>query len=211
MYNLINSNIDLLLNGIQREDHIDPYIHIGKAFNKRENSSPDFKAKYRKFYQLDAARLSSEFCESYFALLEKNRDKEEIDIRDIIEKLYELKCNKKGTHSVHFSFASKLVHTIHSDLPIYDSMVAAFYYFPVKAYWSKDRKIEEYLLSYEFLKREYTRIMDQNILEQSIDKFKNKFCVGEEYSNVKIIDTLIWRYVALLKTGAVRDDHVRYD
>ena len=211
MYRLINSNIDILLRGISKKEHIDPYISICTSFEKRENKCPEFKTTYRKFYQLNAARLSNDFCESYFSLLEENREKDEIDIRDITNRLYEIECNKKGTHAVHFSFSSKLAHTLDNRLPVYDSMVAAFYFFPnIKPNWKKGEKIEEYLKSYEFLISEYHRINDESLLKHSMDKFRKQFDVGDEYSNIKIIDTLIWRYTALLKTGAVRDSQVKY-
>jgi hypothetical protein len=211
MYRLINDNISLLLSGINKKEHIDPYISITRSFKEGKNNSVDFKITYRKFYQLNVARLSDEFCESYFSLLERNRNTREIDIETITNELYELESNKQGTHAVHFSFASKLVHTLDNSLPVYDSMVAAFYFFPaIKFNWRKERKIKEYLKSYQFLKKEYHRIIEGNLLKQSINKFREKFSVVNDYTDVKIIDTLLWRYSALLKSGAVRGGEIKY-
>lgn len=211
MYRLINKNIDLLLDGISKEDHVDPYISIRESFENRRNNSAEFKATYRKFYQLNAARLSNEFCESYFSLLEENRNNKNIDIESITNSLYELESNSKGTHAVHFSFASKLVHTIDNAFPVYDSMIASFYFLPdIKPKWNKDRKIQEYLDSYQFLVAEYRRVIENNLLKSAVDKFRERFSVGVEYSDVKLIDTLLWRYTALLKSGAVRNGHIQY-
>ncbi|SEI45273.1 hypothetical protein SAMN04244572_00336 [Azotobacter beijerinckii] len=211
MYHLINNNVQLLLNGINREDHIDPYVSIRESFENQKNNTPKFRSTYRQFYKLNAARLSEKFCELYFALLEEHRNDEYIQVESITNSLYELESNSKGTHAVHFSFASKLVHTINNDLPVYDSMVAAFYFFPnIKSNWNKAKKIEEYLTSYHFLINEYKRVIENNLLGQAIEQFRERFEVGIEYSDVKLIDTLIWRYTALLKSGAIRNGQMQY-
>lgn len=211
MYTLINNNIKLLLDGIKKKDHIEPYLSIRESFEKQESHNSEFKNTYRKFYQLNAARLSDEFCESYFSLLEQSRNAGQVDIQNITNCLYELESNKKGTHAVHFSFASKLAHTLDNALPVYDSMVAAFYFFPnIKQNWTKERKIEEYLASYQFLRNEYYRIIENNLLMPAIDAFKQRFNIGDNYSDIKVIDTLIWRYTALLKSGAIRNGIIQY-
>ena len=211
MYSLINNNINLLLDGINEKDHITPYISISESFNKNQSNNLEFKMLYRKYYQLNAARLSEDFCESYFSLLEENRTNDTIDIVDITNRLYELKSNSRGIHSVHFSFASKLVHTVNNVLPIYDSRVAEFYFFPnIKPKWDKDRKTQEYLASYHFLREEYDRIIEDKLLELSIAEFRKKFTTVEKYSDVKLIDTILWRYTAFLKSGAVRDGEIQY-
>ena len=159
---------------------------------------------------MNAARLSDDFCSAYFNLL--NRANREISVEEIINALYFIQSNAKGIHAVHFSFATKLIHTLDNNLPIYDRMVATFYFLPdIKQNWTKEKKIEVYLNSYKFLKSEYERVIDNNLLEISIDKFRKKFDVDDkQYSNCKVIDTLIWRYTALLKSGAICNRHIQY-
>jgi hypothetical protein len=211
MYALINSSIEMLMRGISRIEHVQPYVDICELFSEGKSSSKDFRFKYRKFFQLNAARLSEEFCSRYFALLEQNRSNEEVDPFNIVETLYEIPSNSKGTNAVHFSFATKLVHTIDRNRPIYDSMVAAFYFFPeIKPTWGKDKKISEYKQVYSFLGKEYARVLEQRLLADSIQAFRQKFALGQSYSDIKVIDTLIWRYTAYLKAGALRDGRIRY-
>ena len=109
-------------------------MFIRTSFSNSENNDTEFKSVFRKFYQLNAAKLSGEFCESYFSLLEECREKNDNNIVEIIDRLYEIESNKKGTHAVHFSFSTKLAHTLDNTLPIYDSLVAAFYFFPERFY-----------------------------------------------------------------------------
>lgn len=210
MYCHINGNIELLLNDINRQNHVADYIVIHDKYEAKESNTSEFKSMYRRYYQLNAARLSEEFCDSYFRMLENGRNKE-INIEQIVNDLYKLKSNSKGCNAVHFSFATKLAHTINNSLPIYDRMVASFYFFPdIKQHWSKDRKINEYMASYQYLVNEYGRVIDKNLLSPSIERFRSIFDVGDNYSDVKIIDTLIWRYTAFLKSGAMRIGKIQY-
>lgn len=210
MYTLINNNIDTLLREINRKSHVLPYIELSNSFRQGDYNTNAFQRQYRDFYQLNAARLSDDFCSAYFNLL--NRANREISVEEIINALYFIQSNAKGIHAVHFSFATKLIHTLDNNLPIYDRMVATFYFLPdIKQNWTKEKKIEVYLNSYKFLKSEYERVIDNNLLEISIDKFRKKFDVDDkQYSNCKVIDTLIWRYTALLKSGAICNRHIQY-
>jgi len=52
MYHFINSNIDMLLRGIKKKEHVDPYTCICTSFEKRENTGSEFKSTFRKLYQL---------------------------------------------------------------------------------------------------------------------------------------------------------------
>lgn len=90
-------------------------------------------------------------------------------------------------------------------------MIAAFYFFPdIKPNWSKEKKLKEYLENYQFLKTEYSRVITKGLLNQSMDKFREYFSIRNEFSDVKIIDTLIWRHTALLKSGAFRNRQILY-
>ncbi len=209
MYGLINDNIKLLLKGINRKTQIDPYILINNSLGSRTKK---FEDNYRKYYALNAARLSNDFYTAYFDILFEHIGIQEPNIVDIVNELYKVPANSKGKNTIQFSFASKLVHTINPNLPIYDSMVANFYFFPeIKPMWGKDKKIEEYMKSYNFLKDEYSRIIQNKLLNDSIQEFRQHFSLDiEEYSDNKIIDSLIWRYVAFLKSGVLRESIIKY-
>jgi hypothetical protein len=211
MYSLINKNIETLLDGISNNEHVQPYVYISRAFKKDENRTREFKSTYRKFYQLNAARLSEEFCEKYFSLLDECKSKSITSVEYVINNLYEVPGNAKEVHAIHFSFATKLVHTVNPNLPIYDSMVSTFYFAPeVKYSWKKEQKIQACLRTYEFLQDEYKRITDENLLSESIEKFRMRFNIGSEYSDCKVIDTLLWRCTVWLKSGAVCNHQIQY-
>jgi hypothetical protein len=47
---------------------------------------------------------------------------------------------------------------------------------------------------YEFLKKEYQRILESGVLSASIQAFRQRF-EGKNHTDEKIIDSLIWKFV----------------
>jgi hypothetical protein len=64
--------------------------------------------------------------------------------------------------------------------------------------------------SYRFLVSEYQRVLKEGIMGDAISTFRNHFDLTNLYSDQKIIDTLIWKLVPFLESGAVRDGIVMY-
>jgi hypothetical protein len=212
MYNLINKHIDKILDAIDSTRDISPYIRLVQQLNVVDVSThAEFQQVYRKYWQLNAARLSENFCQSYFALLESLKGAHDIDIKTVAQQLLEIPTHGDGRHSLQFSFASKLVHMVDHRLPIYDSMVESFYFLPTASI-SEDTeaKLQRLMASYGFLRIEYDRVLQNGLLSHAIELFRHRLRLGAEYSDNKIIDTLIWRFVGFMRDGAIRDGEVVY-
>jgi len=96
-------------------------------------------------------------------------------------------------------------------MPVYDKMIADFYFLPSGPGKEENKdKLNRLLISYEFLVGEYSRILKNNFLGHCIERFRKKFSLGSEYSDIKVIDTIIWKFVSMLRRGAVRDKNVVY-
>lgn len=212
MYQHINDNIDKIIDSINRDSDIDPYVVLLSMFcNGSVEKNEEFKTTYRKYWQLNAARISNDYSDHYFKILEKYREVDNPVLSDIIMELYAVPTNSKGSKAVQFSFATKLLHTIDNTLPIFDSNVSAFYFFPeIKYKWKPEKKFAVSLLIYGFLEKEYKRIIEHNLLESSIAKFRSNFGLSENYTDQKIIDTLIWRFVAYLRSGVMVNGEMKY-
>jgi hypothetical protein len=212
MYTLINSHIDKILDAINPATDVEPYVWLVRHFNDINVAThTEFQRIYRRYWQLYAARLSSSFCQSYFALLESSKSAQDVAVKTVAQQLLEVPTHGDARRSVQFSFASKLVHMINRRLPIYDSMVESFYFLPAgPAKESTDAKLERLVASYGFLVAEYTRVLQQGLLTHAIQRFRLRFHVGHEYTDNKIIDTLIWRFVGFMRGGAVRNKEVVY-
>jgi hypothetical protein len=131
-------------------------------------------------------------------------------VEEITRTLYEIPINAKEKKVLQFSFASKLVHMINPRLPVYDRMVESFYFLPRSYAGTAQKKLANLLRSYRFLVAEYDRILREGLLASAIDELRRRFQLPAEYSDQKIIDTLIWKFVPFLESGALRDGSVVY-
>jgi hypothetical protein len=212
MYHLINENIANVLDTIYRKKDIDPYLKMAEIFNTgRVADNDEYKTTYRKYWQLNAARLSDHYCNHYFQVMEDHRHQHHVDIEDVVKALYEVPSNSKGRKTIQFSFATKLLHTIDNTLPIYDSLVVDFYFLPqIKPSWKYGNKLSAYTRAYNFLLREHKRVLDKRLLSQSIQKFRERFALPSLYSDQKAIDTLLWKFSAYARSGAMMLGKIQY-
>jgi hypothetical protein len=206
MYNLINSNIHPILQQIQR-DWVNEYDWL--VSNLPDCDQPAYQRRYKVFWRLNAARLHDNFCKAYFQALQSARSIPP-DLSNLTLALHATPTHGSGRRSLQFSFASKLLHMVSPSLPIYDSLVAAFYF-----YEEQNRKLllQQRVASlvgfHNFLSSEYERILTHKLLGPSIAAFRNHFN-PLHFTDEKIIDSLIWGYVSILKRGAVVEGQVSY-
>jgi hypothetical protein len=102
-----------------------------------------------------------------------------------------------------------MVHMLQTDMPVYDSLVAQFYFLAEEG-TTFDERLRNRLESYRFLVKEYRRVLDEGLLAPSITAFRARFTMADTFTDTKIIDTLIWRFAAMLSGGALKSGLVRY-
>lgn len=212
MYILINQNIDLIISSVDRELDVVSYLTLLTRFaNVNARLDRDFQLEYRKYWRLNAALLSESFCNAYFDLMESLRGQDNVEIEVVARRLYQVPTHKNGRQSLQFSFSSKLIHTLDSHRPIYDSLIADFFFFcPPDPNKELDFRLRSLSTFYSFLCHEYERILEQGLLEPSISRFRQIQGVEDAYTDEKIIDILIWRFVTLLRNGALTDGRIVY-
>ena len=84
-----------------------------------------------------------------------------------------------------------------------------FYFLPERGATFDDR-LKNRMESYRFLIEEYRRVLTGELLATSIAAFRSRFTLAEAFTDMKIIDTLIWRFAAMLSGGALKRGLVRY-
>lgn len=213
MYQLINDHIDAILDAIQPETAIDPYNELMEALQVVDVSNDSqFRSTYSQYWGLNAARLSDHFQDVYFRSLEALKaGTNNAEVAAVATELLKTPTGNKGKQSLQFSFSSKLVHMIHPQMPVYDSTVERFFFLPGTETLSKPhRKLDRLLKSYNFLILEYQRILDNEILSQSITRFRNKYQNTETWTDVRIIDTLIWQFVSFMRNGDANSREILY-
>lgn len=212
MYKIINDNILLIINAVNRSRDIEPYLTLQSTFqNGSILNNSEYKTTYRNYWKLNAARLSDNYCEHYFRVLEKYRNRDQQDVEGVVKELFEVSSNSKGKKTLQFSFATKLLHTIENTRPVYDNLIADFYFLPqIKANWEYDKKLSAYLKAYDFLQQEHKRVLNNNILSTAISRFRTHFELPATYTDQKIIDTLLWKFTSFLRKGAIRECKIKY-
>lgn len=146
-----------------------------------------FKFVFTAYYRLDRAGLSPEMKNRIFELL----DAGEGDIRTIVEDLSHYKT-AKGQNTVQFSFATKIVHTIRPDRPIFDSHLGRLLGLRVQGK-TLEEKIDSCETVYGSLQKAVQVIGARQEIKTVIEKFRSKFQMQPlEISDEKIIDFLLW-------------------
>lgn len=208
MYHVINAHIDKILEQIP-SGHVSGYDFLHS--NRRNVADREYQRRFKVFWRLNAALLSDAFCDHYFGVLSRilMGEKRQWDITEITRQLYEVNTHN-DRQSLQFSFATKLLHSADDRSPIYDSLVAAFFFFSEP---DRDKPLEEridaFATFHRFLAAEYRRVINQDLLADSIFKFRKHFR-PETFTEEKIVDSLIWGFVALQKKGAMCKGEVLY-
>jgi len=211
MYELINRHFDELLRSVKQKEDIDPYVWMIRELPNRDVAhDEEFQKKYASYWALNGAGLGQTFRAEYFSLMEREKCSGTADVERVTRKLYEIPVNSKDKRALQFSFASKLVHMVNPELPVCDRMVETFYFLPRSYVGETEKKLENLLASYGFLIKEYDRIVRERLLADSLQKFRRHFSLPPVYSDHKIIDTLIWKFVPFLEKGAFRSGSVAY-
>jgi len=203
MYEIINRNIERILDNINEDLDIHTYLSLLNRFrNVDATRDTEFQDDYCRYWRLFRAGLSQDFRKAYFELMERLRGVLLPSIEEVTRILYEVPSNSSGRKTLQFSFASKLLHTLDPHRPIYDRMVANFYRFsvpnPIKSF---EERLQGFLGFYNFLTVEYNRVLTTQALAHPIARFRNQFSVSDDYTDEKVIDTLIWRAMGLREKG----------
>ncbi len=81
-------------------------------------------------------------------------------------------------------------------LPIYDAMISSFYFLPAA---SASNNLEKRLAQcgqwFDFLKREYDRILAGGLLDPAIRAFRRALPPASAHTDEKVVDWLIWKFV----------------
>ena len=156
-----------------------------KKINVENNTV--FQFIFRSYYRLDSAGLGEKLKNRYFELL--NRKENNLGI--ILDELSKIPTTK-NQFTVQYSFATKLIHTIDNNKPIYDNEVAAVIHRTVVGHNVKAR-IESAKEVYAYLKNLYTELINDGKIKKVITQFRSRF--GSDTKNItdqKTLDFLIW-------------------
>jgi hypothetical protein len=210
MYDLINRFAQTVVGTIPRE-HVTDYEWLIQNVGQANISG--YQSRYRRFWAMNAAQLSPAFYAAYFGTLAAAVSQPPT-LSSVAQTLHAASARQNGQKSLQFSFATKLLHITNPHLPIYDSQVAAFYFFVEPDRNPKDpknlqRRISEFVTFHDFLRQEYARVLQNNLLATAIQEFRSRLN-PKHFTDEKIVDSLIWAFVGLLWKGALQKGQIAY-
>jgi hypothetical protein len=206
MYDLINQFAQTVVGSISL-DHVTDYEWLVQ--NVGQATAPDYQKRYRRFWAMNVAQLSPAFYTTYFGTLSAAASHVPT-LGSVAQTLHDASARQKGQKSLQFSFATKLMHMTNRHLPIYDSQVTGFYFFqePSRKLALKER-INGFVALHDFLIGEYARVLNGRLLATAIQEFRLRLN-PQHFTDEKIIDSLIWAFVGLLKKGALPAGRIAY-
>ena len=204
MYDLINQFAQTVVGTIPPE-HVTDYEWLLQ--NVGQASTPDYQRRYRRFWAMNAAQLGPAFYTAYFGALNAAINHPPI-LSSVAQTLHAASARQNGQKSLQFSFATKLLHMTNPRSPIYDSQVTAFYFFQEPS-TALQQRISGLVAFHGFLTQEYARVLNSGLLATAIQEFRLKLN-PQHFTDEKIVDSLIWAYVGLLRKGALPNGQIVY-
>ena len=206
MYHLINKNVQQILQSIS-PIHVTEYDFL--VHNIQHVADSDYQERYKKYWRLYGAGLSQSFFQSYFQHLQAGLNGNPPQLGTLANQLYQIPT-RPNKQTLQFSFCSKLCHMLDRQIPIYDAMIRGFYFFT-----EPDRKltiqqrIDGYVQFHQFLINEYNRVLNEGILATSIQALRQHFN-PKHFTDVKVIDSLIWAFISLLRNDGSMNGMIVY-
>ena len=179
-----------------RHESVAAYSYIKRRLENRKSiySDPEFRFVFSSFYGISNKTMDTQAADAYFFIFEKARKSCSLSLSNLLIEHY----NKtKGKKKYHFSFITKLMHSIDNKLPIYDSNVNEA--FKPRFSYKNEGKIENANDYYNRLIEWYKKEMPVNKkIKNAIQFFRNKFNC-HSINDVKIADFILWQHGKKLK------------
>lgn len=190
LINKIYKNKETLFQKIKSDDHLDDYFYLKLEYEKGNVENKNFQEKYKSFYKMHLFGFTQEFYEKYFEFLKKG----ETDLEKVLKELSQIE-NENEKKTVQLAFTSKLVHTVDSTKPLYNSTVSDIFDLTVKR-GSLEERIQSSLEAYKKLENQYKELLERDKMNLVIEKFRERFDFKEGIlTDYKLLD-LIFKHVS---------------
>jgi len=187
-YDEINQNIDQILQSI-KPGHITDYDWLIQ--NTHRVAEPEYQKRYKTYWVLNGAGLSQDYCQTYFQHLQTGLENGVPELRSLVNELFAVPV-RPNKQALEFSFCTKLCHMLNQRFPIYDSKIREFYSFTPPSYsLPVESRVSRLIRFHKYLVTEYNKVLDDGLLEGSIQAFRERFN-PQHFSDIKVIDSLIW-------------------
>ena len=141
----------------------------------------EFQRRYKSFYRV---RRSQEWCQSYFALMQKAKNK-------TVNFETTLKQMRKKSGRLEASFVSKFIATLDPNKPVIDKWILKNFGLQLPHYKAKDRE-RKIVDTYNELVEMYLKLLKEPYIKTLIKKFSQRY-PDISITDVKKIDLVFWK------------------
>ncbi|MBE7084984.1 MAG: hypothetical protein E7368_02890 [Clostridiales bacterium] len=183
MYKIISIDIKQVFADDDKKRGVQKYAEILQMFpNVNVKTDKVFQKKFNGFYRV---RRNADWQKVYYSIMEKSKGKD-VAFADVLWEIY------NATGRVEASFASKLVHTLNNDMPIWDKFVLQNLdkKMPIL---QGEKKLLKAIEIYDEIIAWYKEALLQKEVQKKILEFDAVFPQYSWFSNTKKIDFLLWQ------------------
>lgn len=151
--------------------------------------------KYQKnFTAYYRVRREASWLQAYYAFMEENKNNDNLDFETILRHLATIPHSTgKGVQTtIEASFASKMLATINTDYPIWDSQVVKAMGIKMNPYLVGEEKIQAYIEAYAKLTAEIKAFIPTAEGQECIRIFDEEFPNYKHVSPMKKMDYYLW-------------------
>ena len=154
------------------------YIEIMERYRiENIKESKEFQTVFNNFYKL--GRHKKEWYKSYYSVFENNKNNKKVNFCKLLKEI------ENKTKTVEISFASKMLHTINPNYPIYDSNVKEVLKLRNVKGENNKQKIESACEIYNDLREKYKNL-------KYLVKIFDDIFPSVNMSSIKKIDTILY-------------------
>jgi hypothetical protein len=150
-----------------------------------EYFSISFRRKFNSFFRVRRDLL---WQEAYYGVFQSSIESTKISFGFILQRIFDL------TGKVEPSFSSKMLHIINQDMPIWDQHVLKALKLDKSLKGSSSFKIDQAIKIYDQIVEFYESYLSSEIGKKFINDFDFRIPRYKNLSNVKKVDSVIWKY-----------------
>ena len=165
-----------------RERDVERYAYMIKRYEETNVDEDDmFQRKFNAFYRV---RRGESWQKVFYEIFAKNRERR-LTFAEIICELYE------RTGNIESSFSSKMLATIHTEMPIWDKYVLQNIGLKLTGKTKKE-KLQNAIDLYEKMVEWYAVFLDSEKGKECVMEFNKRFPQYEYFSEIKKVDFILW-------------------
>ena len=173
-----------IVNLERRKRDLESYSFIiNNCYSTDVSCDEAFQRKFTHFYRV---RRNSIWRKSYYQLFENSKSSEKPSFEVILRSIYE------STGRIEASFSSKMLATINSEMPIWDSIVLSKLHLKLAQNSEKEVRLQKATVIYADIVRWYERFLCSAEAQVFLSEFDQAFPEYVGFSKTKKVDFLIW-------------------